>query len=201
MLVSVIYWLLISRRDCIPVLYNLLAATFEYEILTWLMEHTPVQPLEGALTSTMATAAKTSLLKSGFVNWFLDPKIKPFFPKQQFFFQTQGYQNRWPIETLKKQEQSFSHDSNLGTKTKTNFILSPFTRLLPGLKNCWANFKTFSRIQDSVQTLKMNLHFFKLWCIYFFWWECRMWVNFPGVDFLEMVLRKKKIVVAYLFPP
>ena len=24
-----------------------------------------------------------------------------------------------------------------------------------------------------------------------------MWVNFPGVDFLEMVLRKKKIVVAY----
>ena len=24
-----------------------------------------------------------------------------------------------------------------------------------------------------------------------------MWVNFPGVDFLEMVLREKKIVVAY----
>ena len=44
LLCYVIYWLLISRRDRIPVLYNLLAATFEYDILTWLMEHTPVQP-------------------------------------------------------------------------------------------------------------------------------------------------------------
>ena len=44
MLCSVIYWLLISRTDLIPVLYNLLAGTFEYEILTWLMEHTLVQP-------------------------------------------------------------------------------------------------------------------------------------------------------------
>ena len=31
--------------------------------------------------------------------------------------------------------------------------LSPFSRLFPGLENCWANFKTFSRIQDSVWTL------------------------------------------------
>ena len=28
-----------------------------------------------------------------------------------------------------------------------------FSRLFPGLENCWANFKTFSRIQDSVRTL------------------------------------------------
>ena len=44
MLCSVIYWLLISRTDLIPVLYSLLAGTFEYEILTWLMEHILVQP-------------------------------------------------------------------------------------------------------------------------------------------------------------
>ena len=31
--------------------------------------------------------------------------------------------------------------------------LPPFSRLFPGLKNCWTNFKTFSRIQDSVRTL------------------------------------------------
>ena len=31
--------------------------------------------------------------------------------------------------------------------------LALFSRLFPGLKNCWANFKIFSRIQDSVRTL------------------------------------------------
>ena len=31
--------------------------------------------------------------------------------------------------------------------------VSTFSRLFPGLDNCWANFKTFSIIQDSVQTL------------------------------------------------
>ena len=35
--------------------------------------------------------------------------------------------------------------------------LSPFSRLFPGLENFWANFKTFSRIQDSVWTL-VTLH-------------------------------------------
>ena len=33
-----------SKTDLIPALCNLLAATFEYGILAWLMEHTPVQP-------------------------------------------------------------------------------------------------------------------------------------------------------------
>ena len=31
--------------------------------------------------------------------------------------------------------------------------ISLFSRRFPGLENCWENFKTFSRIQDSVQTL------------------------------------------------
>ena len=31
--------------------------------------------------------------------------------------------------------------------------LSLFSRLFPGLESCWRNFKTFSRIQDSVRTL------------------------------------------------
>ena len=43
---SLFYWLLISRTDLIPVLYNLLAGIFEFGILpvTWLMEHIPIQP-------------------------------------------------------------------------------------------------------------------------------------------------------------
>ena len=31
-----------------------------------------------------------------------------------------------------------------------------FSRLFPGLENCSANFKTFSRIQDSVRTLHLK---------------------------------------------
>ena len=31
--------------------------------------------------------------------------------------------------------------------------MSLFSRLFPGLENCWTNFKTFSRIQDSVRNL------------------------------------------------
>ena len=36
--------------------------------------------------------------------------------------------------------------------------LSLFSRLFPGLENCWANFKTFSRIQDSARTLVIIQH-------------------------------------------
>ena len=45
---------------------------------------------------------------------------------------------------LDKKRKSFYHFSH---------SLSLFSRLFPGLENCWANFKTFSRIQDSVRTL------------------------------------------------
>ena len=37
------------------------------------------------------------------------------------------------------------------------FSLSPFTRLLPGLENCWANFKTFSRIHNITHKKHMKL--------------------------------------------
>ena len=93
--------------------------------------------------------------------------------------------------------------TNRGPKKsrKTLFSLSPFTRLLPGLENCWANFKTFSRIQDSVRTPKMNLHFFKLWCICFFSVRISNVGKFPSSWFLGDGTQKEKIVVAYLFPP
>ena len=98
--------------------------------------------------------------------------------------------NRWSIETLKKMsEQSFVHGAlqtngwdwirsdqrekkisvikNLLKVWKKNpdFLpffqtLSLFSRLFPGLENCWVNFKTFSRIQDSVQTLNLLLWWF-----------------------------------------
>ena len=47
---------------------------------------------------------------------------------------------------------------NTGEKTQDFFLsffhtLFPFSRLFSGLENCWENFTTVSRIQDSVQTL------------------------------------------------
>ena len=36
------------------------------------------------------------------------------------------------------------------------FFQSLLSRLFAGLENCWANFKTFSRIQDSGRTLKKS---------------------------------------------
>ena len=72
------------------------------------------------------------------------------------------------------------------------FSLSPFTKLLPGLENCWANFKTFSRIQDSVRNLKMNLHFFKLWCICFFSMRMSNVGKFPWSWFLGDGTQREK---------
>ena len=66
------------------------------------------------------------------------------------------------------QEQSFFHDGRQDfirfdqnkKKFKTFYhffkTLPLFSRLFPGLKNCWANFKTFSRIQDCVRTLYLR---------------------------------------------
>ena len=46
---------------------------------------------------------------------------------------------------------------NLEKENKENIqTLSLFSRLFPGLENCFANFKTFSGIQDSVQTLYIS---------------------------------------------
>ena len=107
---------------------------------------------------------------------FQNSKIffQPFFQNNNFFFQT-----RWSIGTFKnagiKLLSSYSWDWIRFDQNKTKnhtykFVVAlkkkktqdflpffqtlfPFSRLFPGLENCWANFKTFSRIQDSVRTL------------------------------------------------
>ena len=45
--------------------------------------------------------------------------------------------------------------------------LSLFSRLFPGLENCFANFKTFSRIQDCMNLVKLTVdtHTFSRWII------------------------------------
>ena len=65
----------------------------------------------------------------------------------------------WDLTNLKKIH-LLSTCCNVEKENKKNpdFLpffktLSLFSRLFPGLENCFANFKTFSRIQDSVQTL------------------------------------------------
>lgn len=51
----------------------------------------------------------------------------------------------------------------LSNKNPPDFLpflqtLSPFSRLSQGLENCWANLKTFSRIQDSAaRTLNFDM--------------------------------------------
>ena len=94
--------------------------------------------------------------------------------------------NRWSIETLKKKTKKKNAGTKLfpwwqvtfnkiwPTQKKFHlfsaccslkkiwtfiyvFKTSPlFSRLFPRLENCWANFKTFSRIQDCVETLYLR---------------------------------------------
>ena len=115
----------------------------------------------------MATAAKTSLLKSGFVNWFLDPKITTFFPKQHFFFQTQGYQNRWPIETLKKAGTKLFSWFKLGHKNKSKFhsisICHTFTRsekLLDKFQDFFKNSRLCANPENEFAFFQTLVHLF-----------------------------------------
>ena len=86
--------------------------------------------------------------------WIQNSKLfSDFFPKQFFFFRTRGYQ----MGDLTKTKNKFTYRALVVALKKTqDFLpfcqsLSLFPRLFPGLENfCWANFKTFSRIQDSV---------------------------------------------------
>ena len=102
-----------------------------------------------------------------------------FFQNNNLFFQTQGYQIGDQSRPLKKRrnktfsmtcrrdwirfdqhEKKFTSEGlvvRLSKKLKTFYhffkTLPLFSRLFPGLENCWANFKTFSRIRDSLRTL------------------------------------------------
>ena len=103
-----------------------------------------------------------------------------FFQNNNLFFQTQGYQIADRKRPLKKktQEQSFFPDMQARlnkiwpTRKKIHFwrtsctafkktqdflpFFQDFTSIFqtfPRSGKCWANFKTFSRIQDSVRTL------------------------------------------------
>ena len=154
MLCSVIYWLLISKTDLIPVLYNLLAATLN--IWIWHLDlingaHSCLA-IRGNFSINNGDSSQNITFKIRVRKLVFGSKNQDFFSKTAVFFQTKGYQNRWPIETLKKQEQSFSQDSNLGTKTKTDFTLSPFTTLLPVLENSWQ----ISRLFQEFKTLHAN---------------------------------------------
>ena len=142
----------------------------------------------------MVTAAKRSLLKSRFVNGFLDTEIKTFsrlFPKQQFLFRDSTLSKSVIDRDLKKsRNKCFFHYSNLGTKTKINFTLSPFTTLFPGLENCWANFKSFFK----KWRLCPSVHFIPFWRNITYRWISLELISWNSTQ-------KENFVVAYLFPP
>ena len=81
----------------------------------------------------------------------------------------------------------------LRPKTKTNFTLSSFTTLVffqvwkvdgQISRDFFKNWRLCANPQNEVA-------FFQLRCIYSFLTKCRIFVNFPGVDFLEQYSEKK----------
>ena len=153
-------------------------------------------------------AAKTSLLKSGFITGFLDPKIKTFstlFPKTTFFFRDSRLSKLVIDRDLKNNRNKMLLSwFKLRHKNKNKFhfisIYHAVTSLFPGLESCWANFK---RLFQELTTLREP---WKWSCIFstsvhlFLFDEMSNICEFPWSWFLGIVLRKK-IVVAYLFPP
>ena len=127
------------------------------------------------------------------VIWIQKSRLFPdFFPKQQFLFRDSTLSKSVIDRALKKsRNKCFFHDSNLGTKTKTNFTLSPFTTLFPGLENCWANFK---RLFQELKTLCFSAFFIPFW----------QNVTYRRIS-LELIswnsTQKENFLVAYLFPP
>ena len=86
-----------------------------------------------------------------------------FIPKQKFLFSDSRLSNRWLYAInirarLNKIWPKRKKNSVLvvALKKKNSRFLVIFSRLFPGLESCWANFKTFSRIQDSVRTLNLG---------------------------------------------
>ena len=149
----------------------------------------------------MATAAKTSLLKSGFVNWFWDPKIKTFFPKQQFFSQTQGYQNRWPIETLKKAGTKLFSWFKLRHKNKNKFLFISIYQAFFRSGKWLGKFQVFfknSRLRGNPEN---EFAFFQTLVHLFLSMRMSNVGKFPWSWFLGDGTQKEKIVVANLFPP
>ena len=112
---------------------------------------------------------------------FLDPKFKTFsrlFPKQEFsrlevikqgintdlkkyrtnVFFYDALETYGRDLTKTKKILLIKHLCNFGEKTQDSLSFSQtsplFSRLLASLGNCWANLKSFSRIQNSVRTLQ-----------------------------------------------
>ena len=106
--------------------------------------------------------------------WIQNSRFLPdFFKNYNFFFQSQGYQRGEQYRSLKKQEQSFINNAlqmyrqdwiwfdqqekhftckALDVTFKKIFYyflqtLSLFSRLFPGLGNCWANITIFKEFK------------------------------------------------------
>ena len=140
----------------------------------------------------MVMAAKTSLLKSGFITGFLDPKIKTFstlFPKTTFFFRDSRLSKLVIDRDLKNNRNKMLLSwFKLRHKNKNKFhFISIYQSLVffqvwkvagQISRDFFKNWRLYANPENEVA-------FFQLRCIYFFLTKCRIFVNFPGVDFLE----------------
>ena len=109
--------------------------------------------------------------------------FRDFFQKQQFLFPDSRLSHRWSMETFKKNAETklLFHDAlqkyrrdwirfdqneknstykalavSFKKKIKTFYHISRLYPHFPGMENYWANFKTFSRIQDPLRTLELS---------------------------------------------
>ena len=140
----------------------------------------------------MVMAAKTSLLKPGFITGFLDPKIKTFstlFPKTTFFFRDSRLSKLVIDRDLKNNRNKMLLSwFKLRHKNKNKFhFISIYQSLVffqvwkvagQISRDFFKNWRLYANPENEVA-------FFQLRCVYFFLTKCRIFVNFPGVDFLE----------------
>ena len=119
---------------------------FEVRTVFW-FQNSKVFP--DCYSKTMISFSRLKIIKQ-VIN--KDLKKKP--QEQSFSFHDalQTYRLDWI--KFDQNDDNFTYKALAVAFKKAFFqILSPFSRLFAGLENCWANVKTFPRLQDSVQNL------------------------------------------------
>ena len=128
-------------------------------------------------------------------NWFFGSKNQDYFQtffqnNYSFFFETQGYQNRWSIMTLKKA------GTNAFFMIQT-FTSSLFTTLFPGLENRRANFKRlFQELKTLCEPWKWICIFSNFSAFIPFWRDVEyLWISIKLISWNST--QKEKFVAAY----
>ena len=152
----------------------------------------------------MVTAAKMSLLKSGFVTVFLDPEIKTF---------SRLYSKTITVSFSRLRVIKIGDRKKAGTKINTFFMIQTYAQKqkqislylhLPHFfqiaENCWAKFKRlFQELETLCEPWKWICIFSNFGAFIPFWRNVKYW--WISLELISCNSTQKKIVVAYLIPP